>query len=138
MIEVLAAVLIVSLAASGAIATWAFTTRVAATKRLTDMGSYVSIQQIERLKAIKYSQLSYTNSAQVEWYDKYGNWLGDSSSSPAVTTGYYQVQWTVISKVSRYGTTSDENLSEVEVKVYNTAGTILYEDIQSLLTFGGI
>jgi len=138
MIEVLAAVLIVSLAAAGAIATWALSTKVTATKRVTDMGSYVSLQQIERLKAIKYSQLSYTSSAQIEWYDKYGNWLGDASSSPAVTTGFYQAQWTVVAKVSRYGTTSDENLAEVEVKVYDTTGTTLYEDIQTLLTFGGI
>lgn len=138
MIEVLAAVLIVSIAAAGAIATWAFTTRAALTKRSTDMGSYISMQQIERLKAMKYSQLSYTTSANVEWYDKFGNWLGDANSSPAVNTGYYQAQWTVTSKVSRYGTTTDENLAEVEVKVYNTAGTTLYEDIRTLLTFGGI
>ena len=138
MIEVLAAVLIVSIAAVGAIATWALSTKVTATKRVTDMASYVSIQEIERLKAIKYSQLSYTTSANVEWYDKYGNWLGDANSSPAVNTGYYEVQWTVISKVSRYSTTSDENLAEVEVKVYDTTGTTLYEDIQTLLTFGGI
>ncbi|HZP82168.1 MAG TPA: prepilin-type N-terminal cleavage/methylation domain-containing protein [Chthonomonadaceae bacterium] len=140
MIELLAAVLMVSIAAAGAAATWTLASRVVATKRITEMGAYVALQQMDRLKARKYSSLAYTaeDAPLVDWYDKNGQWLGNSSSSPAVTTGYFQTKSWVRQIVNRDATTNTEDLAQVEVRVLNTAGTRTYEDIYTLLTFGGI
>src|SRR5581483_7425306 len=76
MIELLAAVLMVSIAAAGAAATWTLASRVVATKRITEMGAYVALQQMDRLKARKYSSLAYTaeDAPLVDWYDKNGQW----------------------------------------------------------------
>lgn len=148
MVELLVSVLLVSMAASLAAASWTISSKVTRTKRVTEMGAYLGIQEMERLKAYKYESLTSTSDASpvIDWYDKNGSYLGRDAASPTAypavigtaATGTYKVKAWVQALVDRNSTTDTEDLAELQVQVWNTAGTTKYEDIRTILTFGGI
>lgn len=148
MVELLMAVLIVSMMAGLAAASWNFSSKVTRSKRVTEMGAYLGIQEMERLKAYKYESLAFTTDASpiIDWYDKDGNYLGRDATSPTsypavigtASTGTYKVKAWVRSLVDRNATADTEDLAELQVQVWNTAATTKYEDIRTVLTFGGI
>jgi prepilin-type N-terminal cleavage/methylation domain-containing protein len=134
-VELLAAVLLVSIASAAALASWSISTRAPANKRATEMGVYVGVQALERLKARKYLGVNDTaeNAPLVTFYDRYGALAG-----AAAERGYTVRAW-IRPMVSRDAVLNTEDLREIEIKVYNNALTEPpYEHVRTLLTFGGV
>jgi prepilin-type N-terminal cleavage/methylation domain-containing protein len=134
MIETLAAVLIVGIAAAAAVATWGLALRVVANKRVTEMTNYLGTREIERLKAKKFSFLSVSNTPLVTYYDKTG-----ASAAGAVAEGF-KVESTVSTAVSRPTTGGAGDVHEIQVQVWSSDGTTRYDDgnIRTLLSTGGL
>lgn len=135
LMELLIAVLVLSIAATGALATWGFSSRVPASKRVTEMGVYIATEELERLKAQHYISLEDTleNAPRIHWYDRYGAWLGASA-----TTGDYKAKVWVRPLVNRNNRADTEDLRELEVQVWNTDETQHYETARTLLSYGGV
>ena len=144
-VEVLVAVLLVSVAAASAFATWVLSSKAPANKRNIEMGVYIATTEIERMKALKYNGLTdngtiYTSSgtnipggtATIRYYDATGTY---KSTQPSV--GYQAKIW-VTPILDRNGRTDGEDLREIRVQVWNVAGTAMYEDARTLLTLGGL
>jgi prepilin-type N-terminal cleavage/methylation domain-containing protein len=134
-IEMLVAVVILSIVAAGGLATWGFSSRVPVSKRLTNMGSLLVICEIERLKAQGYSNL--VDGTTVHWYDKYGSFLSTGGSAPSGAV--YKTSSTVQLSLSRNGSSASdtEDLREIVVTVQNADASKTYETQRTLLTFGG-
>ena len=137
--EVLVATMILAIVAGGAIASWSLSSRAAASKRAVEIGNAIAVEEIERLKALRYPYL--TPSAMqggqpvptVRWFDRYGNWLGG-----AAVTGDFQARETVTVVIDRDGETNSEDFKEIIVEVWDTAQTQMYERARTLITFGGV
>lgn len=145
-IELLAAVLILAVGASSAAAVWVLSVRVPASKRTTEMGSYISMRQVERVKAQKYSQLTDTGNSPstVDWYDKNGAWISNTASSATAPTGAVYRTYTYIRASNGYGvnrdsTTNTEDLIDLVVTVTSASDSSkVYDQVETLLTFGGV
>ena len=137
MIELLVAVMLLAIAATGAAGTWVFSLRATANKRLTEMGAYIGIQELERMKDLRYDALTYTQESApvVDWYDKNGQWLG---TAPSVTGGVYRASTWIRPIVDRDATANQEDLKEIEVQVWSGDGSAQYEGVRTLITYGGI
>jgi prepilin-type N-terminal cleavage/methylation domain-containing protein len=137
-IELLVAVLILSVVASGAVATWSLSSRVPANKRVTEMASLVAVQEIEKIKAQKY--LNTTITSTTSYYDKNGSNRdsGGTVYASAQSKGYTAT--TTVSVVeNRDNTTNTEDLLEVVTVVRPSSdANTTYETQRTLLTFGGI
>jgi prepilin-type N-terminal cleavage/methylation domain-containing protein len=133
-LELLVAALIIAIAASAAFASWGVAGRAAGNKRVTEMGVYLAVREIEHLKTQKYINLADTgaNSPNVSYYDKNGASVGSA------TTGGYMVKSWVTVIVNRDSVSNTEDLREIKVQVSNNGGTKIYDTEQTLLTFGGL
>ncbi|MFN3648287.1 MAG: hypothetical protein ACK47B_01800 [Armatimonadota bacterium] len=138
-LELLIASLLLVLAATGAMAHWRFSLQATATKRVTEMGVYVGVHALERLKTLKYTGLPETGaplaagSTPVEWwYDRQGQPAG-----AAQARGYRARGW-ISTWIDRDGIANTEDVRLLTVQVTDNAGTVEYERIRTLLTFGGI
>ncbi len=134
LVELLSAVLLVSAVGAAAIATWGFSSRVIANKRVTEMATYLGTREIERLKAKTYSDLATTTSTTVTYYDKTG------ASQVSASTMGYMVESTVTVAVSRGGTPGTADLHEIQVQVWSSDGTTRYDDgnIRTLVSLGAL
>ena len=133
--ELLVAVLLVAIASMAALASWSLSLRAPQNKRVTEMGVYVAVQALERLKARKYMGLTDTaeNAPMVSYYDRYG-----SPVDGAAPRGYMVRAW-IRPLINRDGITNTEDLREIEIRVSDNNGTNPpYEQIRTLLTFGGV
>jgi Tfp pilus assembly protein PilE len=131
LVEALSAVVLVAIVAIGAIATWGFSARVVANKRVTEMANYLGTREIERIKAKKYA---YAPASSTTYYDKTG-----ASTGGAVSFGY-MVRSTVAISVARPSSPSSADLQEIQVQVWNSSGTTRYDDgnIRTLLSTGAM
>jgi hypothetical protein len=127
----MAAVLVVSVVAIAAIATWGFSSQVVANKRVTEMANYLGTREIERIKAKTYA---YAPASSTTYYDKTG-----AVTAGAVSLGY-MVESTIDVAVSRGTPASSADLHEIQVQVWNSSGTQRYDDgnIRTLLSTGGM
>jgi prepilin-type N-terminal cleavage/methylation domain-containing protein len=139
LLELLAAVVLLSIAAAGALATWSMSSRAAANKRVTEMGVYCGVHALERLKTQKYMGLPETgqpadpnSTPLVYWYDRNGQPAG--SAQPQ---GYRARGW-VSTWVNRDSVTNTEDLRAITVQVTDNSGAREYDRILTLITFGGI
>lgn len=139
LVEVIAATFILAVVAGGAMASWSLSSRAATNKRAVEMGVAIAVQEIERLKAIRYPYLAPsalsggTPVPTVRWFDKYGNWLGTSA-----VTGDFKVNTVVRVIVDRDDEANSEDLKELIVEVWDADQTRLFERARTLLTFGGL
>jgi type II secretory pathway pseudopilin PulG len=133
-LELLVSVLLLVMAAAGAISTWSITLKAPANKRVTEMAAYVGVRELERLKALKYGQLDDTpvNAPLVRHYDRYG-----APSVSQATQGYRAKTW-VTTMVNRDGSTNSEDLREIKIEIWDAGETRLYDTVRTLLTFGGL
>ena len=139
LLELLAAVVLLAIAAAGALATWSMSSRAAANKRATEMAVYCGVHALERLKTQKYMSLPETgqpadvaSTPLVFWYDRNGQ--------PAVSAqaqGYRARGW-ISTWVNRDGVTNTEDLRAITVQVTDNAGTREYDRIVTLISFGGL
>jgi type II secretory pathway pseudopilin PulG len=147
-VELLVAVFLVSIAAASAGAVWVLSARIPAVKRVTELGSFISVQEIERQKAKHYSSFTNTpdGSPMVDWYDRNGRWLQSGGTAPVVPPDklplFQAKAWTRAG--SGHGVNRDdpkaniEDLVEIYVEVWSGDGTRKYETAQTLVTFGGL
>lgn len=137
--EVLMAALIVAIVAAGAVASWSLSSRAAANKRATEIGTAIATSEMERLKALRYPYLtpSPLQGGQpvpaVRWYDKLGNWLGS-----AAVSGDFRAESTVTVIIDRDSQSNSEDMKEIVVRVWDGGRTTLYGTARTLLTFGGV
>lgn len=133
-LELLAAVVLIAIAAIGAAATWSLSTRAAANRRATDMGNYIAVREMERLKSSKYQSLNdtTTGSPSITYFNRYGDPEGSQ-----VTRGFKVKTW-ISPIVNRDSTTNSEDLREVKIEVRSNDEATLYETARTLLTFGGL
>jgi prepilin-type N-terminal cleavage/methylation domain-containing protein len=141
-LELLVAALIIAIAAAAAFASWGVAGRAAGNKRVTEMGVYLAVREIEHLKTQKYINLADTaaNSPNVSYYDKNGAPVGS-----ATTGGYMVKSWVGVSAatngvdgINRDGVSNTEDLRGIKVQVSDNSGTKIYDTEQTLLTFGGV
>jgi prepilin-type N-terminal cleavage/methylation domain-containing protein len=134
LIELLVAAFIVAIAAGWAVATWSISSRAPATKRVTEMGTFIAVQEIERFKSQRFGAL--TNGAQTaRYFDKFGASLGTGVAPP--NGSLYRAVATVTTVVNRDVIGNTEDLIEIQVVVTNPDGTVTFETARTLLTFGG-
>jgi hypothetical protein len=137
--EVLVATMILAIVAGGAIASWSLSSRAAANKRAVEIGNSIAVEEIERLKAVRYPYLtpSPLQGGQpvptVRWFDRYGNWLGSSA-----TSGDFQARETVVILIDRDDETNSEDLKEITVEVWDGSAARMFERARTLITFGGV
>jgi prepilin-type N-terminal cleavage/methylation domain-containing protein len=133
-LELLVAALIIAIAASAAFASWGIAGRAAGNKRVTEMGVYLAVREIEHLKSQKYINLpdNAANSPNVSYYDKNGAPVGSA------TTGGYKVKSWVTIIVNRDAVSNTEDLREIKVEVWDSGETKKFDTEQTLLTFGGV
>jgi hypothetical protein len=128
----LAAVLLLSLAAAGAYATWRNTLLVTQSKRRAELECYIGTSELDRIKAVRYQNLP-VGTQMVSYYDAFGGLVTAypaAAPNPLPANGY-KTQST-LSTVA--GTAS---LEELVIDVYDTGGLNHYEHIQTLFTKGG-
>jgi prepilin-type N-terminal cleavage/methylation domain-containing protein len=135
-LELLVAVILLVIVATGAFAHWSISVQAPASKRVAEMGVFVGIQELEKVKARRFlgSALTAANAPTVTYYDRYGT----SVTSPA-TRGYKVKTW-ITALVDRDATGNSEDLREVKIEVWDTdeSGSAPYETIQTLMSFGGL
>lgn len=139
-VELLCAVLILSIVAAGAMATWNLSSRTPVNKRVTETGSLIAVREIEKIKAQKY--INAAAPANPGWYDRNGTFLAYAASNPG--TAWYKSVTTLASPVkdpttntTLTSTSTTRDLLEVKVVVTNAAGSKTYETQRTLMTFGG-
>lgn len=128
--EVMIAVILLSIAAGAAMAGWNLAGKATATKRRTEMAVYIGVEELEIMKAKKY--LNLDNTVRIQYYDKNGAQVGS-----AATNGYKAKAWSA-ALIDRDGSANTEDLRELYVEVWNNAETIKLDSIRTLLTFGGL
>ncbi len=151
-VELLVAAVILSMGTIAVVTLISVLSRTPANKRLTEMGSYVATEAMERLKTQTYNfvalGLANTNVATPMWYDRYGNWLQDDINKPFNGIPQYRADYVVSHIVSRTGGTQDLLEIKVVVSDVNQCGTSMstaacmaktthYEIMHTLVTFGG-
>jgi type II secretory pathway pseudopilin PulG len=134
-IELLASTLLVAIAAAGAFATWSLSLRAPANKRVTEMSVQLAVREIERIKAQKYAGAPETasNSPVVTYFDLYGN-----TSASAPSRGFQVKSWVITQDTNNDGSFDSSDLREITVQVWDSAGTKMYEQAQTMLSFGGV
>lgn len=141
-LELLAAVLILSIVAAGAVKTWSLSSRVPATLRRTEMSSKIAVREIETVKAKKYANVATGTvtypSSGYNWYDTSGTFVGspDTGVNTAPSTAVYRAITTVQAAPGTTSTNTTKDLLEVKTVVSTTTGTTL-ETQRTLMTFGG-
>ncbi|MBM3495666.1 MAG: type II secretion system protein [Armatimonadetes bacterium] len=139
LVELLMAALITAIVAAGAVATWSFSSRAAGNKRATEIGTAIAVEEMERLKAMRYPYLpaSALQGGQpvptVRWYDNRGNWLGI-----AAVTGAFRAESTVTILIDRDSETNSEDLKEIRISVWDTNRVRSCGTARTLLKFGGV
>ena len=133
-LELLVAVVLLAIAAAGALSTWSLSSQAPANKRVTEMGVYLGTRELERLKAQKYSSMLDTavGSPNVTYYDELG-----VSTNAAVAGGYKVKSW-VMTLVNRDTIANTEDVREITIEVWDSAETNQYDSARSLITFGGL
>ncbi|HXG24395.1 MAG TPA: type II secretion system protein, partial [Chthonomonadales bacterium] len=81
-VELLVAALLMTVAAGAVISTWNISTQAAAGKRDWEMGVYIAMTEMERLKAQKYMSLLDTpsNAPNIRYYNRYGAPVGGAAN----------------------------------------------------------
>jgi len=134
-LELLVSVVILAITGAAAVATWGWSVRVPATKRLAEMGSYLAVTEMERLKALKYANLVETAPASPS--QSYFGPSGAPVPTP-VARGFQVLSWTTTQDSNADGARNAADLREVVVEVWNNDRTQRYERLQTLLTAGGV
>jgi Tfp pilus assembly protein PilV len=134
LVEVLAATLLLAMAAAAAIATWGLSTRTTYSKRLTEMGTYVATQEVERLKARRSAGLQNTASGSplLTYYDRFGAPAGAQAAQ-----GFTARSW-VRTVVDRDETVNTEDVREIYVEIRDNTGAFLLGRARTLITYGGV
>jgi type II secretory pathway pseudopilin PulG len=128
-VELLAAVLILSVVAGGAVATWSLSSRTPANKRVTDMASIIATGEIEAVKAKKYMNLA--DATTTTYYTKNG------VPTTVVAERVYLATTVISTAVNRDASTNTEDLVQVQCTVTNAAATKTYDIQRTLIAFGG-
>jgi prepilin-type N-terminal cleavage/methylation domain-containing protein len=137
--EVLVAVVIVAIAASGLFACVRVTTMTPKTKRTTEMAVYVSVTALERIKAQKFvtmtdiTPLPPATGASAWYYDKNG-----VPTTAASTGGYTVLYGNLLDDTNGDGVHDTRDLRHIVVEVRDNTLAKLYERIDSYVAFGGI
>jgi len=140
LVETLAAVTVLAIASTGAIATWRIAVRLPASKRVTEMGVYIGARELERIKALTYFYLPTGTGAYgaagtspvIRYYTRSG-----ADSASRVTPGYKSKTW-VSNLVDRDSISNSEDLKEIVIEVWDDGETTRYETVRTLLAFGGV
>lgn len=137
--ELLVSALILVIAVAGAFAHWSFSVRMPAIKRVQEMGVYIAVEELERVKARRFlgSLITPANAPVVSYYTRNGV-LEVTGDTPDLQ-GYKVKTW-ITSAVDRDGAANTEDLREVTVEVWDRAeaNTNPFERVRTLLSFGGI
>ena len=130
LVETLVAVIILSIVSLGAIATWSYSEKVPANKRLTEMASYIAVHEIEVVKAQKY--LHVADGTTTTYYDKNG------IPTAVISNVFYTAVTTVgmPSGVTALNTTAD--LREIVCVVSDKNATKTYGTERTLIALGGL
>jgi len=132
-LELIASAMLVAIAGMGAMLSWRLAPQAVANKRLTEMSVQLAVSELERLKAVKYQNLSDTTTPNVFYYDKNGGALVSSTGAT------YLVKSTVLTQDTNGDNLYDSlDLRELTVEVWNPAETQRYEQAQTLLAYGGL
>lgn len=142
LLELLAAVFILSLVAACAVRTWGLSSRVPANLRLTEVASKIAVREIERIKAQSYINMQ-NGATTTNWYDKLGAWLQSGGSAP--NGAVYKAVTTITAPLDYGGnaitglsiTNTSKDLLEVKSVVTDAGATKTYETQRALMTFGG-
>ncbi len=129
-LEILTAIILLSIAASTAVAGWSLAISAVSTKRTTEMALYIGVHEMERLKAKRF--LTMNDTIAIQNYDKYG----DPVTAPD-PNGYLSKAWSSV-LINRDGKNNSEDLRELHVDVWNSLQSKKYESMQTLITFGGM
>ncbi len=131
LLELLVAALIIAIAAGWALAAWNISSRAPAQKRVTEMGAFIGMQEIERIKSQRYMSLT-VGTTTTAYFDKFG------APTSVVADRLYRADSAINSAVNRDGIGNTEDLLEIVVVVRRPDGTgAPYETARTLLTFGG-
>ncbi|MCW3097141.1 MAG: hypothetical protein JWL77_2759 [Chthonomonadaceae bacterium] len=137
--EVLVALILVAIAASGLFASVRITTMTPRTKRTTEMAVYLSVTVLERLKAQKFLSLKDikplppTTGASAWYYDQNG-----SPVTSAATGGYTVLYGTLLEDTNGDGVLDTRDMRHIVIEVRDNTLATLYERIDSYLAFGGV
>jgi prepilin-type N-terminal cleavage/methylation domain-containing protein len=137
--EVLVAIVIVAVAATGLFAGLRNTTMTPHTKRTTEMAVYISVTALERIKAQRY--LAMTNITPLPPTTGAAAWYYDKNGAPAasVSTGGYTVLYGVLLEdTNGDGVYDTRDMRHVVVEVRDNTLATLYERVDSYLAFGGL
>jgi prepilin-type N-terminal cleavage/methylation domain-containing protein len=141
-IEVLVAIMLVAVAASGLFACVRITTMTPRTKRTTEMAVYISVAALERIKAQKF--LSMTDIMPLPATPVptgVSSWYYDKNGVPATSasTGGYTVLYGVhLDDTNGDGVYDTRDMRHIVVEVRDNTLAKLYERIDSYLAFGGV
>jgi hypothetical protein len=130
------AVVLLVIVAVGAFAHWSISVRAPGNKRVTEMGVFVGVQELEKVKARRFLGTAITpaNAPLVSYYDKHGK------PDPADADRFYKVKTWNTTLVDRDASANTEDLREVKIEVWDLNETAAdpYETIRTLMSFGGI
>ena len=129
-IETLVAVLILSLVAGAALATWTYSERVPANKRLTEMGSFIAVRELEVVKAKKY--VYAPTGTTTTYYDKDGN------ETAVAADKVYLATTTVGTPTGVTATNTSADIREVVCVVRSADASKLFETERTLIAFGAV
>ena len=132
LVELLVAAFIIAIAAGWALAAWNITSRAPAQKRVTEMGAFIGMQEVERIKSQRYMSLT-AGTTGTTYFDKYG------APTTVVADRAYRADTSITAAVNRDGPNNSEDLLEIVVVVRRPDGTgAPFETARTLLTFGGM
>lgn len=135
MVELLASVLLLAIAAAGALAHWHLAGAFAQNKRVTEMAVFVGVRELELLKSQRYLSNPNTPSGTpiVRYWDRYG-----APAGGPVDRGY-KTKTTVTAVVNRDGVANTEDLKEIVIQVWDAGetGAQPYDTVRTLMSFGG-
>ena len=149
-LELLASVLLLLIASAGALATWSLSVQTPANKRNIEMGVYLGVSELERLKAQGYLGLPETgppgnasSNPIVRYYGRTGAVTGYYDQTGALVggpaaRGYRARAWIETQDTNGDGLKNSKDLREVTVEVTDNNGNVLYERVRTLLSFGGV
>lgn len=134
-VELLVSMILLSIAATAAVATWSMTVRIPATKRAAEVSLTLAVGEMERLKAIKYANLPETTAAapNVSYFSSAG-----APVTAAAARGYEVLSWVVTLDSNADGGMDARDLRELTVEVWNTGRTRRHERLQAQLAQGGL
>jgi prepilin-type N-terminal cleavage/methylation domain-containing protein len=140
--EVLVAVVIVAIAASGLFACVRVTTMTPLTKRTTEMAVYVSVAALERIKAQKFIYMTDIKPLPATPVPTgVSAWYYDKNGVPATSAsigGYTVLYGNLLEDTNGDGVLDTRDMRHVVVEVRDNTLAKLYERIDSYIAFGGI